>query len=57
MIAWYILGIAYFIALPFVFIVMPEVKKEMGWNSINIMEFLSIWLIMPVFLIIKLIYK
>lgn len=57
MIAWYILGIAYFIALPFVFIVMPEVKKEMGWSSINIMEFLSIWLIMPVFLIIKLIYK
>ena len=57
MITWYILGIAYFIALPFVFIVMPEVKKEMGWSSINIMEFLSIWLIMPVFLIIKLIYK
>lgn len=57
MIAWYILGIAYFIALPFVFIVMPDVKKEMGWSSINIMEFLSIWLIMPVFLIIKLIYK
>lgn len=57
MIAWYILGIAYFIALPFVFIIMPDVKKEMGWSSINIMEFLSIWLIMPVFLIIKLIYK
>ena len=56
MITWCIIGIAYIIALPFVFIVMPAVKREMGWSS-NIMEFLSIWLIMPVFLIIKLIYR
>lgn len=57
MITWYILGIAYLIALPFVFIVIPEVKKDIGWNKINVMGFISIWLIMPVFLIIKIINK
>lgn len=57
MITWYILGIAYLIALPFVFIVIPEVKNDMGWNKINVIRFISIWLIMPIFLIIKIINK
>ena len=57
MITLYILGIAYLIALPWVFIVIPEVKKVMGWENINIMGFLSIWLIMPAFIIIKLINR
>lgn len=57
MITLCILGIAYLIALPLVFIVIPEVKKVMGWENINIMGFLSIWLIMPAFIIIKLINR
>lgn len=57
MITWYILGIVYLIALPFSFIVIPEVKNRMGWENINIMGFISIWLIMPVFLIIKIIKR
>lgn len=57
MITWYILGIAYLIALPLVFIVIPEVKKVMGWEKVNVMGFLSIWLIMPAFIIIKLINR
>ncbi len=57
MITWYILGIVYLIALPFSFIVIPEVKKYMGWEKINIIGFISIWLIMPVFLIIKIINR
>ena len=57
MITLYILGIAYLIALPLVFIVIPEVKKVMGWEKVNIMGFLSIWLIMPAFIIIKLINR
>lgn len=57
MITWYILGIVYLIALPFSFIVIPEVKNRMGWENINILGFISIWLIMPVFLIIKIIKR
>lgn len=57
MITWYILGIVYLIALPFSFIVIPEVKNRMGWENINIIGFISIWLIMPVFLIIKIIKR
>lgn len=57
MITLCILGIAYLIALPLVFIVIPEVKKVMGWEKVNIMGFLSIWLIMPAFIIIKLINR
>ena len=57
MITWYIFGIAYLIALPFVFIVIPVVKQDMGWEKVNIMRFLSIWLIMPAFLIIKIINR
>lgn len=57
MITWYILGIVYLIALPFSFIVIPEVKNRMGWEKINIIGFISIWLIMPVFLIIKIINR
>ena len=57
MITWYILGIVYLIALPFSFIVIPAVKHTMGWEKINIVGFISIWLIMPVFLIIKLINR
>ena len=57
MITLCILGIAYLIALPLVFIVIPEVKKAMGWEKVNVMGFLSIWLIMPAFIIIKLINR
>ena len=57
MITWYILGIVYIIALPFSFIVIPAVKQVMGWDKVNIMEFISIWLIMPIFLIIKIINR
>lgn len=57
MITWYILGIVYLIALPFSFIVIPEVKNRMGWEKINIIRFISIWFIMPVFLIIKIINR
>lgn len=57
MITWYILGIAYLIALPFSFMVIPAVKQAMGWDKINIIGFISIWLIMPVFLIIKVINR
>lgn len=57
MITWYILGIVYLIALPFSFIVIPEIKNRMGWEKINIVGFISIWLIMPVFLIIKIINR
>ena len=57
MITWCIFGIAYLIALPFVFIVIPVVKKDMGWENVNIMRFLSIWLIMPAFLILKIINR
>ena len=57
MITWYILGIVYLIALPFSFIVIPEVKNRRGWEKINIIGFISIWLIMPVFLIIKIINR
>ena len=57
MITWYILGIAYLIALPFVFLVIPTVKDHMGWQKVNVIGFISIWLIMPVFLIIKIINR
>lgn len=57
MITWYILGIAYLIALPFVFLVIPTVKDRMGWQKVNVIGFISIWLIMPVFLIIKIINR
>lgn len=57
MITWYILGIAYLIALPFVFMVIPAVKDRMGWQKVNVIGFISIWLIMPVFLIIKIINR
>lgn len=57
MITWYILGIVYLIALPFSFIVIQEVKNRMGWEKINIIGFISIWFIMPVFLIIKIIKR
>lgn len=57
MITWYILGIAYLIALPFVFLVIPAVKDRMGWQKVNVIGFISIWLIMPVFLIIKIINR
>lgn len=57
MITWGIFGIAYLIALPFVFMVIPAVKDRMGWQKVNIMGFISIWLIMPVFLIIKIINR
>ena len=57
MITWYILGIVYLISLPFSFIVIPEIKNRMGWEKINIIGFISIWLIMPVFLIIKIINR
>lgn len=57
MITWYIFGIAYLIALPFVFLVIPAVKDRMGWQKVNVMGFISIWLIMPVFLIIKIINR
>lgn len=57
MITWYILGIAYLIALPFVFLVIPAVKDSMGWQKVNVIGFISIWLIMPVFLIIKIINR
>lgn len=57
MITWYIFGIAYLVALPFVFLVIPAVKDSMGWQKINIMGFISIWLIMPIFLIIKIINR
>ena len=57
MITWYIIGIVYLIALPFSFIVIPEVKNRMGWEKINIIGFISIWFIMPVFLIIKIINR
>lgn len=57
MITWYILGIAYLIALPFVFLVIPTVKDLMGWQKVNVIGFISIWLIMPVFLIIKIINR
>lgn len=57
MITWYIFGIAYLIALPFSFMVIPAVKQVMGWDKINIIGFISIWLIMPVFLIIKIINR
>lgn len=52
--SWIIVGIAYLSALPFVFMVIPTMKERMGWDRINLVEFISIWLIMPVFLIIKL---
>ena len=57
MITWYILGIVYLIALPFSFIVIPEIKNRMGWEKVNLVGFISIWLIMPVFLIIKIINR
>lgn len=57
MITWCILGIVYLIALPFSFIVAPTVKDRMGWEKINVLGFISIWLIMPVFLIIKIINR
>ena len=53
MICMLILGILYLIALPFVFAILPGFKENMGLESINPLGFLSIWLIMPLFLIIK----
>ena len=57
MIIWYSIGIAYLIALPFSFMVIPAVKQAMGWDKINIIGFISIWLIMPIFLIIKILNR
>lgn len=53
MIIGLILGIMYIVALPFVFIILPGFKKDLGLESINPLGFLSIWLIMPLFLIVK----
>lgn len=53
MISWLVIGILYIVALPFVFVILPGFKKCLGLESINPLGFLSIWLIMPIFLIMK----
>ena len=46
-----ILGIAYLLTFPLVFLVVSRVKEVMHWKKVGIMEFASIWLIMPFFIV------
>lgn len=46
-----ILGIAYILTLPLVFLVVSRVKEVMHWEKVGIMELISIWLIMPFFIV------
>ena len=46
-----ILGIAYILTLPLVFLVVGRVKEVMHWEKVGIMELTSIWLIMPFFIV------
>lgn len=46
-----ILGIAYLLTLPLVFLVVGRVKEVMHWERVGIMEITSIWLIMPIFIV------
>lgn len=46
-----ILGIAYLLTFPLVFLVVSRVKEVMHWERVGIMEFASIWLIMPFFIV------
>ena len=46
-----ILGIAYILTLPLVFLVVGRVKEVMHWEKVGIMELISIWLIMPFFIV------
>lgn len=54
MVTCIILAVVYLIALPFSILVAPSIKDAMGWRGINLLGFMSIWLIMPVYLILKL---
>ena len=51
MITLKILGIAYLLTFPLVFLVVSRVKEVMHWEKVGIMEFASIWLIMPFFIV------
>ena len=46
-----IIGIAYLLTFPLVFLVVSRVKEVMHWAKVGIMEFASIWLIMPFFIV------
>ena len=46
-----ILGIAYLLTFPLVLLVVSRVKEVMHWEKVGIMEFASIWLIMPFFIV------
>lgn len=46
-----ILGVAYLLTLPLVFLVVDRVKEVMHWETVGVFEFISIWLIMPFFIV------
>lgn len=46
-----ILGVAYLLTFPLVLLVVGRVKEVMNWGKVGIMEFASIWLIMPFFIV------
>ena len=52
-----ILGIAYILTLPLVFLVVGRVKEVMHWEKVGIMELTSIWLIMPFFIVSYIIFN
>lgn len=51
-----IIACLYLAAIPFSLMVAPAIKKTFNWNGLfdHIFGFISIWVIMPVFIFIQL---
>ena len=51
-----VIAILYVAAIPFALMVAPTIKKKSNWNGLfdHIFGFISIWIITPVFIFIRL---